>query len=405
MNFFQKLTETGIENVVIEVKKSEAEAITVFITPKSKAKDEALNKLKPIFVTGLPEEIDAEFFNLISEPLRDTQKVFSNIEAYEAQKAEIQKETAEKKDAKAKATADAKKAKDEEGKVEKVPVVKEVVINNEKVLKEFMTSIKGENILTHKDKIEELYALCNEAELDKPFAKKVRIDLDIAIRKQKNIDDARARMGFAPKLDIDNAYIGTEETIVETETAEIVIAEEKIETESSTLTEKEIEEIATQEPPLTTKESFKQRNAVPVEAPQTSPNENPAMVPGAVEEQSVEEMDVEDEEIISEEDMEAERIYEAAATLANVQENIVQNSVPVPPAPPAPPTPPVMEEVLEFVMIVTDGTKEDYMKAGWSEEQLIQHGKGHWVKVVKEVSAPPKVGYTFPKPFDAPDQE
>lgn len=402
MKFFTTLAETGIENVVIEVKKSEGDTITVFITPKSKAKDEALNKLKPIFVTGTPEEIDKEFFAIISEPLKDTQKVFSNIEAYEAQKAEIAKETAEKKDAKSKTAAAKTKAKtdddlDDDGEEgeEKVVPAKVVKVNNEKVLKDFMTSIKSQDILTHKDKIEQLYGLCSEDELAKPFAKKVRIDLDIAIRKQKNIDDARLKFGFtkpddtpeAKKEDVEKLVevLTGEKTVVETETAEIVIAEEK--TENVVAIE---EESITQEPALTTKESFKQRNAVPKAIPQIAdgfPNVIIATVPGPEP---------------------AQPIMEEMEVVAEIEE-VAEIKIPVviaPPTPPAPPAPPVIEEVLEFVMISTDGTKEDYMKAGWSEEQMIEHGKAHWVKVQKTVSAPPtSLKYEFPKPFDAPNQQ
>lgn len=380
MNFFKTLAQTGIKDVLFQVKQDENGILTVFITPKTIAQDSALKELKPIFVSGTAEDMDAEFFTTLAPILEQTQKLFSNVEAYEVQMAEVAKATAEVKKAKEKATSDAKKATTvltEDGEV--VPAtptgkpVKEVVINNEKVLKEFMTSIKGENILLHKDKIEELYALCTEAELDKPFTKKVRIDLDIAIRKQKNIDDARLKFGFtteAPK----------QEVVVETETAEIVIAEEA----QPIVTEEVIEEeIATQEPALTTKESFKQRNAVPVEAIETSPNEIPAMVPGAVEEQSVEEIEVVDEEEFEED---------------------IEIAIPSIQLPPAPSAPPVVENIfeLQLVMISTDGTKEDYMKAGWSEEQLIQHGKAHWVTVQKTIDAPPtSLKYEFPKPFDA----
>jgi PRTRC genetic system protein E len=369
MNFFKTLAQTGIKDVLFQVKQDENGILTVFITPKTIAQDSALKELKPIFVSGTAEDMDAEFFTTLAPILEQTQKLFSNVEAYEVQMAEVTKATAEVKKAKEKATADAKKATTvltEDGEV--VPAtptgkpIKEVVINNEKVLKEFMASIKGENILLHKDKIEELYALCTEAELDKPFPKKVRIDLDIAIRKKKNLDDVKLKFGFTK----------SEEVVVETETAEIVIPEEA----QPIVTEEVIEEeIATQEPALTTKESFKQRNDVPEviqEIANASPNEIPTMVPGAVEEQSVEEIEVVDEEEF-EEDVEI-------AILA---------------------APPVIEEILELVMISTDGTKEDYMKAGWSEEQLIQHGKAHWVKVQKTIAPPPtSLKYEFPKPFN-----
>jgi len=159
--------------------------------------------LQPIYLTGTPQERDEEFFGLITTPLVETQKVFSNVESFEAQKAEVLKETADKKAEKEKAkktkTESKQEGSEEEEEEEKVPVVKDVKVNHEKVLKDFMTSIKGQDILVHKEKLLQLLVNLSEAEADKPFPKKVKIDLDIAIRKKKNIDDARLKMGIPVK--------------------------------------------------------------------------------------------------------------------------------------------------------------------------------------------------------------
>lgn len=345
MNFFKTLSETGINDVVIQMKQDSTGNITVFVTPKTIAKDSALKGLKPLHLTGTPEEIDAEFFGLVTTPLVKTQTIFNNVEAFEAQIKEVEKATADKKsekDAATKAKKDTEKTDSKEAADSpKETVVKEVKVNNEKVLKDFMTSIKGEDLLIHKDKIEELYANLSEVELGKPFNKKVRIDLDIVLRKEAIIQAAREKHGFATKTDI-----VTEEVKPVVEEIEVV---EPVMTEMVSDVPEAIQEIAKE-----------------------SPNVIIATVPTPVEEQPIE---------------------------------VVKEITPVPPIPV---TPVVIqyEDVEEFQMIATDFTKEEYNSVGWTDELLLQHNKAHYVTVKKEVTAesPKKLSYTFPKEFDAPEE-
>jgi hypothetical protein len=103
-----------------------------------------------------------------------------------------------------------------------------------------------------------------------------------------------------------------------------------------------------------------------------------------------------------------------------VEEVLVPMPIPLPPTPPTPA--PVFEIVEELEMIAEDYTLEQYTLAGWSEQMLIDSGRAKIVKRKVEVTimplaqdpapmptppvpTPAKVGYTFPKHFDEPEEE
>lgn len=356
MNFFKTLSETGIKDVVIQVKQDSTGAITVFVTPKTISEDSALKGLKPLHLTGTPEEIDAEFFGLVTTPLQQTQTVFNNVEAFEAQLREASKATADKKaekDAAAKAKKETTTTTTEDGKEVPAPVEKVVKVNNEKALKDFMTSIKGKEIIESREKIEELYANLSPAELDKPFPKKVRIDLDIAIRKVEAIEAAREKLLGTKKEEVAPAVDATKTEV----------AEEPKMTEPVSDIPEFVETKATDAPGML-KEKVAEMQVV-----KESPNVD--SVPGHVEEPST------------------------------------TNLEPVVDAPPTPaPVAPVYEEVQVLEMIDKEYSYEDFIAATWTDELLVAHGKAHYITIQKEVEpVKQKLSYTFPKEFDAPEQQ
>lgn len=380
MNFFQNIAQTGINNVMIQIIQAENGQTTVFVTPKSTAKDEALKLLKPITLTGTPEELDFEFFQIITKPLEAAQQLFTNIESFEAQLAEAAKATADKKKDKAKATSKKEEASEEDGEetevVEKPKApAKEVKVDNIKPLKEFYDSIKGQDILLHQEKIDELYSKLTQTELDKPYPKKVRLDLDIALRKQAQIQAAKDKMrGITPKEEHPAIIPSVPEPsaiekIVEERNKNIsgkggAEEEQSEESEAHELTQEEINEVMTV---LT------------------------------------------DDFPTQEEEVEAKPV-----PVVSIAPTPVPAPAPIPVPEPMPTT--VIEEVPELAMLVNDYTYEQYLGAGWTDELLIQHGKAKIMMVVKEIPVTPapapmavptpaaptgKLSYTFPKPFDA----
>lgn len=353
MNFFETLAATSIKDLTIQMKQDDKGTITVFLTPKSTSEDSALKGLKPIYLTGTPQDIDLEFFQIISKPLEDTQKVFSNIEAFEAQKAEVLKATEEKKNAAKNKKAETKNDDDDNEEnpssddTPTIKPIKEIKVNNEKILKEFIVSIKNDNLSDHKEKLQELIGNLSIAESIKPAMKKIVSDLETSIKKEESIAIARAKFGFTAPV--------TSETIIEEE--EIVST------------------------PLTTKESFSTREKQSdlkelKEIVVNSPNVILATIPGP------------------------------ETVLQKVEE--VVEIIPQPEIPPAPIY--YTEEIDVLEMIDQTFSYEQYIAATWTDAQLVEKGKAKWSKttVQKEViqnvvplpSVPEKLSYSFPKPFD-----
>ena len=103
MNFFQQISTLGVESLEIKIVNKQ-NTLSVSILPKSNSK--TMETLKPIVITGVPEELDKEFFNIVSSPIEKTVSLISNIEEYEksleavkAVKEEKKKVEAKKKEA------------------------------------------------------------------------------------------------------------------------------------------------------------------------------------------------------------------------------------------------------------------------------------------------------------------
>ena len=112
MNFFQQISTLGVESLEIKIV-NKKNTLSVSILPKSNSK--TMETLKPIVITGVPEELDKEFFNIVSSPIEKTVSLISNIEEYEKSLEAVKAEKEEKKKAesKKKETAKTEKSKTE----------------------------------------------------------------------------------------------------------------------------------------------------------------------------------------------------------------------------------------------------------------------------------------------------
>lgn len=97
-NFFTELKKLDLKQLSFSVFFKE-NTVSISVLPKSNSEDNA-TKLKPIVLRGTIEELDNLFFENLSTPLKDTAKFFSNIEEYQIQKSEKEKETQQAKDLK-----------------------------------------------------------------------------------------------------------------------------------------------------------------------------------------------------------------------------------------------------------------------------------------------------------------
>lgn len=94
MNFFKNISDIGITNIDIKVLIKDG-IVSVLVDPKSTAKDKAIQIIQPVSISGTPEEIDLEFFNIITEPLKKTAGVITNIEEHEKSVNEASKKKAD----------------------------------------------------------------------------------------------------------------------------------------------------------------------------------------------------------------------------------------------------------------------------------------------------------------------
>lgn len=108
MEFFSKIATLGIQSMTLKIIFSSPEKATVVLVPHTTAEDAALKDLKPLSISGNVTAIDAEFFERISEPIKETSTLYDNVQAFEAQKAEVSKNTEIQK----KKKAEIEKAKD-----------------------------------------------------------------------------------------------------------------------------------------------------------------------------------------------------------------------------------------------------------------------------------------------------
>lgn len=116
MNFFQQISTLGVESLEIKIV-NKKNTLSVSILPKSNSK--TMETLKPIVITGVPEELDKEFFNIVSSPIEKTVSLISNIEEYEKSLEAVKSEKEEKKKAESKKKETAKTEKSTDKVVEK----------------------------------------------------------------------------------------------------------------------------------------------------------------------------------------------------------------------------------------------------------------------------------------------
>lgn len=360
MNFFTKLSESGITDVIIQFEQNENGDVTLFVAPKTISRKNLLKTINPIRFVGKSEEIDFDFFQKLNEHLVDVPQVPDTEPSKEIPVQDKEPVSTTQEDAPKRTAPKMVKAKVEEMKAKAEPKV-----DNIAPLKTFYETIKKDDILPFRVQLEELLAKLSDAEKQKPYPKKVLNDLEIRIRKEENKIAALKKLGFIKEEPVAEAVVEELKGEDEPATEEIAIA--------SPIT---VEEIEVVEEIL--------EDVVPV-IPIATPIPSPEPIP---------------------------------------------TPAPVPPMPtPAPVAPPAIEikrfrqeTVTELKMIVEDFTYEQYNSVGWTDQQLLDNGKAVMESKVIDIEiteeeymalkaseipapAPQRIGYTFPKPFDEPEEE
>lgn len=106
----QMMTE-GVDLTLV-IRKANGQ-LTVSTLPKSNGlKDEALNHIVPLTVTGMPQELDAGFLQAIAQPIQKVSGLISNMAQFEAQADKAASDSKATKEAKAKETKEEKEKRE-----------------------------------------------------------------------------------------------------------------------------------------------------------------------------------------------------------------------------------------------------------------------------------------------------
>ena len=158
--FFTQINQMMNQSVDITmVIRKSATGMTVSVLPKSNGlKDEAQNRIVPLTLSGLPEELDAGFIGAISQPIQKVSGLLTNMAEFEKQADKAAADSKASKEQKAKET---KEEKEKREKYEKHMKKAEELIaaKNHKdaiaTLGQAKLYATGQNKMTVEEKIEE----------------------------------------------------------------------------------------------------------------------------------------------------------------------------------------------------------------------------------------------------------
>lgn len=112
--FFTQINQMMNQSVDITmVIRKSATGMTVSVLPKSNGlKDEAQNRIVPLTLSGLPEELDAGFIGTISKPIQKVSGLLTNMAEFEKQADKAAADSKASKEQKAKETKEEKEKRE-----------------------------------------------------------------------------------------------------------------------------------------------------------------------------------------------------------------------------------------------------------------------------------------------------
>lgn len=112
--FFTQINQMMNQSVDITmVIRKSATGMTVSVLPKSNGlKDEAQNRIVPLTISGLPEELDAGFIGAIAKPIRKVSGLLTNMAEFEKQADKAAADSKASKEQKAKETKEEKEKRE-----------------------------------------------------------------------------------------------------------------------------------------------------------------------------------------------------------------------------------------------------------------------------------------------------
>lgn len=109
---FNQMLGSG-DSLTIVITKAGDKLVTSIVPRKSGLKDNAKDMILPLVLTGTPDELDAEFIQAVSTPIRKTTGILTNLREFEksTEVAEANSKAAKVEAEKARKAADEKKKK------------------------------------------------------------------------------------------------------------------------------------------------------------------------------------------------------------------------------------------------------------------------------------------------------
>ena len=168
--FFKELSEMMTDGTIVNLTVHRLNgSMSVSVLPKIKGlKDDAKKHLLPVVLTGTPEELDASFFDTVSQPVQKASSLLSSMKSFEASFALME---SERKEAKEQKRAADKKTDERKTKFDRLIAQADTLEkegkNDEALqsLREARTMADDENMAKTDARIEQVKAQCLQSSL------------------------------------------------------------------------------------------------------------------------------------------------------------------------------------------------------------------------------------------------
>jgi len=102
MDFFSRLHSLNVDSIHIVVKQDKTGKMTVSLCSISSINDSAINSIPPLSLTNTPEELDKDFFDIITNPIQQQQTLITNLKSYHERLENAKTNNAEEQERKSK---------------------------------------------------------------------------------------------------------------------------------------------------------------------------------------------------------------------------------------------------------------------------------------------------------------
>lgn len=162
-NFFSQLHQIGCKQGNLSFKILDDNSMVVTFKILSDAKDNALHNIVPLKISGPIDELDREYFQVVTKPLQKAAGIVSSIEAYEIAMEKAEKESSKQKDLERAEAEKKKKAKEKLNEAKKILDAPDFSYSDDAKVKDVCNNLQ--NALKILPEFSEAKKLLNEVQL------------------------------------------------------------------------------------------------------------------------------------------------------------------------------------------------------------------------------------------------